>query len=90
MSTTETSAATGIRTVTVEIPKPSSTPSSRACSTTTRRASSTSRAAPRSWAERAYPNLIDFNEVDAGGHFAAWQEPEIFTNELRAAFKSLR
>jgi pimeloyl-ACP methyl ester carboxylesterase len=46
--------------------------------------------APRSWAEQAYPNLIYFNEVDAGNHFAAWQEPEIFTNELRAAFKSFR
>jgi len=46
--------------------------------------------APRSWTERAYPNLIYFNEVAEGNHFAAWQEPEIFTNELRAAFKSLR
>ncbi|MEA2222896.1 MAG: hypothetical protein QOH83_1272 [Solirubrobacteraceae bacterium] len=46
--------------------------------------------APRSWAERAYPNLIYFNEVDAGNHFAAWQEPEIFTTEVRAAFRSLR
>jgi pimeloyl-ACP methyl ester carboxylesterase len=46
--------------------------------------------APRSWSEQAYPNLIYFNEVDEGNHFAAWQEPEIFTNELRAAFKSLR
>jgi pimeloyl-ACP methyl ester carboxylesterase len=46
--------------------------------------------APRSWTERAYPNLIYFNEVDEGNHFAAWQEPEIFTNELRAAFRSLR
>ena len=46
--------------------------------------------APRSWTEQAYPNLIYFNEVDAGNHFAAWQEPEIFTNELRAAFTSLR
>ncbi len=46
--------------------------------------------APRSWAEEAYPNLIYFNEVDAGNHFAAWQEPEIFTTELRAAFRSLR
>ena len=46
--------------------------------------------APRSWAEKAYPNLIYFNEVDEGNHFAAWQEPEIFTNELRAAFKTLR
>jgi pimeloyl-ACP methyl ester carboxylesterase len=46
--------------------------------------------APRSWAEQAYPNLIYFNEVGEGNHFAAWQEPEIFTNELRAAFRSLR
>ena len=46
--------------------------------------------APRSWTEQAYPNLIYFNEVDSGNHFAAWQEPEIFTNELRAAFRSLR
>ena len=46
--------------------------------------------APRSWAEQAYPNLIYFNEVDEGNHFAAWQEPEIFTNELRAAFRPLR
>ena len=46
--------------------------------------------APRSWTERAYPNLIHFNEVAKGGHFAAWEEPEIFSNELRAAFRSLR
>jgi len=46
--------------------------------------------APRSWAERAYPNLIYFNEVDRGGHFAAWEEPELFSQELRAAFRSLR
>jgi pimeloyl-ACP methyl ester carboxylesterase len=46
--------------------------------------------APRSWTEKAYPNLIYFNEVDRGNHFAAWQEPELFTSELRAAFKSLR
>jgi pimeloyl-ACP methyl ester carboxylesterase len=46
--------------------------------------------APRSWAERAYPNLIYFNEVDRGGHFAAWEEPELFSHELRAAFRSLR
>jgi pimeloyl-ACP methyl ester carboxylesterase len=45
---------------------------------------------PRSWAEKAYPNLIYFNEVDEGNHFAAWQEPELFTNELRAAFRTLR
>ena len=46
--------------------------------------------APRSWAEQAYPNLIYFNEVDTGNHFAAWQEPELFTTEVRAAFRSLR
>jgi pimeloyl-ACP methyl ester carboxylesterase len=46
--------------------------------------------APRSWTERAYPNLIYFNEVDKGGHFAAWEEPERFASELRAAFRSLR
>jgi pimeloyl-ACP methyl ester carboxylesterase len=46
--------------------------------------------APRSWTEQAYPNLIYFNEVDEGNHFAAWQEPEIFTTELRAAFRTLR
>ena len=46
--------------------------------------------APRSWAERAYPNLIHFNEVERGGHFAAWEEPELLTSELRTAFRSLR
>jgi pimeloyl-ACP methyl ester carboxylesterase len=46
--------------------------------------------APRSWAERAYPRLIYFNEVGKGNHFAAWQEPELFTTEVRAAFRSLR
>ena len=46
--------------------------------------------APETWARRAYPNLIYFNEVDRGGHFAAWEEPELFAAELRAAFKSLR
>jgi pimeloyl-ACP methyl ester carboxylesterase len=46
--------------------------------------------APRSWAERAYPNLIYFNEVDRGGHFAAWEQPQLFTEEIRAAFTSLR
>jgi pimeloyl-ACP methyl ester carboxylesterase len=46
--------------------------------------------APRSWAERVYPNLIYFNEADKGGHFAAWEEPEVFSGELRAAFRSLR
>ena len=46
--------------------------------------------APRSWTEQAYPNLIHFNEVDKGNHFAAWQEPNLFTTEVRAAFRSLR
>jgi pimeloyl-ACP methyl ester carboxylesterase len=46
--------------------------------------------APRSWAERAYPNLIYFNEVDRGGHFAAWEQPQLFSEEVRAAFRSLR
>jgi pimeloyl-ACP methyl ester carboxylesterase len=47
--------------------------------------------APRSWAERAYPNnLIYYNRLDRGGHFAAWEQPELFTSELRAAFRSLR
>ena len=46
--------------------------------------------APRSWAERAYPKLIYYNKLEKGGHFAAWEEPEIFAKELRAAFKSLR
>ena len=45
---------------------------------------------PRSWAERAYPNLIYFNALDRGNHFAAWQEPALFSAELRAAFRSLR
>jgi pimeloyl-ACP methyl ester carboxylesterase len=46
--------------------------------------------APRTWVERSYPNLIYFNEVDRGGHFAAWEEPELFSEELRAAFGSMR
>jgi pimeloyl-ACP methyl ester carboxylesterase len=46
--------------------------------------------APRSWAEKAYPNLTYFNEVDRGGHFAAWEEPQLFATEVRAAFSSLR
>jgi pimeloyl-ACP methyl ester carboxylesterase len=46
--------------------------------------------APRSWTEQAYPHLIYFHEVDRGNHFAAWQEPDLFTTELRAAFRPLR
>jgi pimeloyl-ACP methyl ester carboxylesterase len=46
--------------------------------------------APRSWTERAYPNLIYYHEVDKGGHFAAWEQPLLFADELRAAFRSLR
>ena len=45
---------------------------------------------PETWARRAYPNLTYFHEVDKGGHFAAWEQPELFAAELRAAFKSLR
>src|SRR4051794_32713328 len=45
---------------------------------------------PRSWAEKAYPSLSYFNEVARGGHFAAWEEPELFAEEIRAAFSSLR
>jgi pimeloyl-ACP methyl ester carboxylesterase len=46
--------------------------------------------APETWAHRAYRNLVYFHEVDKGGHFAAWEQPQLFTEELRAAFKSLR
>jgi pimeloyl-ACP methyl ester carboxylesterase len=46
--------------------------------------------APRSWVEKAYGNLTYFNEVDKGGHFAAWEEPQIFAEEMRAAFRPLR
>ncbi len=47
-------------------------------------------AAPKNWAEAAYPKLIYFNKVEKGGHFAAWEQPELFTKEMRAAFKSFR
>jgi len=46
--------------------------------------------APRSWAERAYPKLVHYNRLDKGGHFAAWEQPKVFAQELRAGFKSLR
>ena len=46
--------------------------------------------APRSWTERAYPKLIHYNKLDKGGHFAAWEQPKIFSEEVRAAFRSLR
>ena len=45
---------------------------------------------PQSWVEKVYPNVIYFNEVDKGGHFAAWEEPELFSVEIRAAFRALR
>jgi pimeloyl-ACP methyl ester carboxylesterase len=45
---------------------------------------------PRSWVEKGYPNVTYYNEVDKGGHFAAWEEPELFSQEVRAAFKDLR
>jgi pimeloyl-ACP methyl ester carboxylesterase len=46
--------------------------------------------APRSWAEQAYPNLIHYNKLDRGGHFAAWEQPELYTSELRTGLRSLR
>ena len=47
--------------------------------------------APRSWAERAYPhNLIHYNKLDRGGHFVAWEQPQLFSEEVRAGFRSLR
>jgi hypothetical protein len=47
-------------------------------------------AAPRSWVEQGYPTLTYFHEASRGGHFAAWEEPELFATEIRAAFKALR
>jgi len=46
--------------------------------------------APRSWTEKAYPNLVHYNELDRGGHFAAWEQPELYASELRDGFRSLR
>jgi pimeloyl-ACP methyl ester carboxylesterase len=46
--------------------------------------------APRSWAEKAFPKLLHYNKLDKGGHFAAWEQPELLTGELRAGLKSLR
>ena len=46
--------------------------------------------APRSWSEKAYPNLVHYNEVDRGGHFAAWEQPELYASELRDGLRSLR
>jgi pimeloyl-ACP methyl ester carboxylesterase len=45
---------------------------------------------PRTWAEQAYPNLIHYNQLDKGGHFAAWEQPELLVDEMRAGLKSLR
>ncbi len=47
-------------------------------------------AAPRSWTERAYPKLIHYNKLDRGGHFAAWEQPQLFVQELRTGLRSLR
>jgi pimeloyl-ACP methyl ester carboxylesterase len=47
-------------------------------------------AAPRTWTQRAYPKLIHYNKLDRGGHFAAWEQPQLFCDELRASFKALR
>jgi pimeloyl-ACP methyl ester carboxylesterase len=46
--------------------------------------------APKSWAERAYPKLMHYNKVAKGGHFAAWEQPQILSEEVRASFKPLR
>ncbi len=46
--------------------------------------------APQSWTEQAYPKLIHFNKLPKGGHFAAWEQPKLFSEELRAGFRSLR
>jgi pimeloyl-ACP methyl ester carboxylesterase len=46
--------------------------------------------APRSWTEKAYPKLIHYNKLDKGGHFAAWEQPAVFVDEIRASFKTLR
>ena len=46
--------------------------------------------APLSWAEQAYPKLIHYNKVPKGGHFAAWEQPQIFSDEVRTGFRSLR
>ena len=46
--------------------------------------------APRSWAERAYPKLIHYNRLEKGGHFAAWEQPQLFSEEVRTGFRSLR
>ena len=74
-------------------PGPRSRPASRRrrpCRSASRRSPVRSGLAPRSWAEAAYPGLAYFNEVDKGGHFAAWEEPELFSTEIRAAFRGLR
>ena len=47
-------------------------------------------AAPRSWAEKAYPKLMHYNRLDRGGHFAAWEQPALFSAEMRTAFRALR
>ena len=46
--------------------------------------------APKRWTQRAYRHLVSFHEVDTGGHFAAWEQPQLFSEALRAAFRSLR
>jgi pimeloyl-ACP methyl ester carboxylesterase len=46
--------------------------------------------APRSWAEQAYPKLIHYNQLDKGGHFAAWEQPKLLSEEVRAGLRSLR
>jgi len=45
---------------------------------------------PKSWADKAYPKLVHYNKVDKGGHFAAWEQPQLLSQEIRTGFKSLR
>jgi pimeloyl-ACP methyl ester carboxylesterase len=47
-------------------------------------------AAPKSWAEKAYPRLVHYNQLAKGGHFAAWEQPKLFSEDVRAAFRRLR
>jgi hypothetical protein len=68
--------------------RPASLPQGTPSSSASRRSLASSGRHPRSWGETAYPDLAYFNEVERGGHFPAWEEPELFATEVRAAFKS--
>jgi hypothetical protein len=73
-----------------EIPPPGRQIKTSAICLTTPSGRSKIYAAPRRWAEQAYPNLIHYNRLPKGGHFAAWEQPELFCDEVRATFRSLR